>query len=177
MSVFAFGLRILSNRASAKRSRQRRQERLEELEKESAELLADRAAALEKLERANDELARLRAENSRLAKEVKSLKSGQDPNAVVDDVVEAKPVKEEHSESVADGSGCFSGSPADSAPAAVKKVDAEPECVGSEVTEWSLEKAADDNMELPAGAEYSELGDIMGDDLFAGLLDCFDAVA
>ncbi|CAI7870359.1 unnamed protein product [Closterium sp. NIES-53] len=66
--------RIMSNRASAKRSRQRRQERLEELERETEVLHADHAQVVAKLGRATQQMSRLEMENSRLMAELAALR-------------------------------------------------------------------------------------------------------
>jgi hypothetical protein len=63
-----------SNRASAKRSRQRRQARLEELDKTTATLQAEKTAIFSKLERAQTEIASLEERNNQLVEEVVRLR-------------------------------------------------------------------------------------------------------
>eukprot|EP00270_Netrium_digitus_P008011 TRINITY_DN2368_c0_g1_i2.p1 TRINITY_DN2368_c0_g1~~TRINITY_DN2368_c0_g1_i2.p1 ORF type:complete len:543 (-),score=195.30 TRINITY_DN2368_c0_g1_i2:398-2026(-) len=65
--------RMISNRASAKRSRQRRQERLEELEMTSAKLRVEHAAAVRKLKDAQEQLQKYAADNMRLLQQLQEL--------------------------------------------------------------------------------------------------------
>ncbi|CAI5531622.1 unnamed protein product [Closterium sp. Naga37s-1] len=64
----------MSNRASAKRSRQRRQVRLEELEIQSAKLKMENAAVQRRLTEATDKIRRFQEQNSNLERELKRLR-------------------------------------------------------------------------------------------------------
>ncbi|CAI5972681.1 unnamed protein product [Closterium sp. NIES-65] len=66
--------RMMSNRASAKRSRQRRQVRLEELEIQSAKLKMENAAVQRRLTEATDKIRRFQEQNSNLERELKRLR-------------------------------------------------------------------------------------------------------
>ncbi|CAI5482753.1 unnamed protein product [Closterium sp. Yama58-4] len=64
----------MSNRASAKRSRQRRQVRLEELEIQSAKLKMENAAVQRRLTEATDKIRRFQEQNANLERELKRLR-------------------------------------------------------------------------------------------------------
>ncbi|GJP44920.1 hypothetical protein CLOM_g4320 [Closterium sp. NIES-68] len=66
--------RMMSNRASAKRSRQRRQVRLEELEIQSAKLKMENAAVQRRLTEATDKIRRFQDQNASLERELKRLR-------------------------------------------------------------------------------------------------------
>ncbi|CAI5529000.1 unnamed protein product [Closterium sp. Naga37s-1] len=66
--------RMMSNRASAKRSRQRKQERLEELEIQSAKLRVENAAVTRRLNEASDHIRQYQESNDRLQNELKRLR-------------------------------------------------------------------------------------------------------
>eukprot|EP00475_Leptophrys_vorax_P028142 TRINITY_DN40552_c0_g1_i1.p1 TRINITY_DN40552_c0_g1~~TRINITY_DN40552_c0_g1_i1.p1 ORF type:complete len:400 (+),score=3.96 TRINITY_DN40552_c0_g1_i1:105-1304(+) len=68
--------RIMSNRQSAKRSRQRKRERLDELEEEVAALRNLRAGSEAQLKSAERSMAELRAANARLREQLERLKGG-----------------------------------------------------------------------------------------------------
>eukprot|EP00245_Coleochaete_scutata_P004356 TRINITY_DN167_c0_g1_i1.p1 TRINITY_DN167_c0_g1~~TRINITY_DN167_c0_g1_i1.p1 ORF type:complete len:552 (+),score=127.53 TRINITY_DN167_c0_g1_i1:175-1830(+) len=65
--------RMLSNRASAKRSRQRRQERLDVLEMQSAKLRVENAQLVRKQNESDNQLKKFAEENARLRAEVEEL--------------------------------------------------------------------------------------------------------
>lgn len=67
--------RMLSNRASAKRSRQRRQERLGDLERQSAALRVEHAALARKFRDATDQARKAGEENQRLRSEMAVLQA------------------------------------------------------------------------------------------------------
>eukprot|EP00475_Leptophrys_vorax_P003844 TRINITY_DN12245_c0_g1_i1.p1 TRINITY_DN12245_c0_g1~~TRINITY_DN12245_c0_g1_i1.p1 ORF type:complete len:430 (-),score=47.16 TRINITY_DN12245_c0_g1_i1:165-1454(-) len=66
--------RMMSNRASAKRSRQRRQCRLEELEIQSAKLKMENSAVQRRLTEAKDQIRRFQEQNTNLERELKRLR-------------------------------------------------------------------------------------------------------
>eukprot|EP00475_Leptophrys_vorax_P041089 TRINITY_DN7720_c0_g1_i1.p1 TRINITY_DN7720_c0_g1~~TRINITY_DN7720_c0_g1_i1.p1 ORF type:complete len:312 (-),score=-3.47 TRINITY_DN7720_c0_g1_i1:134-1069(-) len=66
--------RMMSNRASAKRSRQRKQERLEELEIQSAKLRVENAAVTRRLNEATEHIRHFQESNERLHDELKRLR-------------------------------------------------------------------------------------------------------
>ncbi|CAI5508796.1 unnamed protein product [Closterium sp. Naga37s-1] len=66
--------RMMSNRASAKRSRQRKQERLEELEIQSAKLRVENAAVTRRLNEASEHIRQYQESNDRLQNELKRLR-------------------------------------------------------------------------------------------------------
>ncbi|CAI5485500.1 unnamed protein product [Closterium sp. Naga37s-1] len=63
-----------SNRASAKRSRQQKQERLEELEIQSAKLRVENAAVMRRLNEASEHIRQYQESNDRLQNELKRLR-------------------------------------------------------------------------------------------------------
>lgn len=67
--------RMMSNRASAKRSRQRRQVRLDELEIQSAKLRVENAAVQRKLNEANEQIQKYQQQNEALQEELLKLRS------------------------------------------------------------------------------------------------------
>lgn len=71
-----------SNRASAKRSRQRRQARLEELDKSTAQLQEENSAMCQKLEQAQQQIQQLQEKNHSLMGEVSVLRKMLDVNAL-----------------------------------------------------------------------------------------------
>lgn len=66
--------RMMSNRASAKRSRQRKQTRLEELEIQSAKLRVENAAVTRRLKEATDQIRHFHESNERMQAEVTRLR-------------------------------------------------------------------------------------------------------
>jgi len=76
LPLFSVGYRrMMSNRASAKRSRQRRQERLDELEIVSAKLQVENSAVQRRLVEANERIRKFQHENESLQSELRMLKS------------------------------------------------------------------------------------------------------
>lgn len=191
--------RMLSNRASAKRSRQRRQERLDELEIQSAKLHVEHASMTRKLKDALEASRRYQDENSRLKREIDLLKSQLDPSdskrlkvsssSLSNDIVEFPETKLEDSSKSATSSHSLASHPVDfGSDVEVKQefhgiplgenglgISLSPFSPDSGVTGTHDTSAPLNDLAFPinsdaVGPEF----DCLEDDWFADIVDCFD---
>lgn len=193
--------RMMSNRASAKRSRQRRQVRLDELEIQSAKLRVENAAVQRKLNEANEQIQKYQSQNETLQKELAKLRADLEQGKInpSSGCISVQEASNEHSESWNGGSemkavGSKNGALGkrkheedsyddfeDKSSLETKTVvDTKPVCVAGSVSNVSADAEGKKICEAASHArEGSPSLMLSGDeaidtDFFSSLMECFD---